>query len=769
MSRQAFPARAVGKPIERVEDYRLLCGLAEFVDDVHADRMLHAVIARSSVAHGRIRSIDGADAANMPGVRGVYTAREVEAACRGRIPTIPMRRGKLEGLEPFEQPVIAADKVRYVGEPVAVVVADSQAEAEDALASLVLDIDPLPAVADRDGSEGGASPLFEHHGSNLAITYVATKGNVAAVRAPYVRRERFSVQRHTAVSMEPRGLVAIWDSDGGGRLRVIGAAKSPFATRRILAQQLGVPQDSIEMIECDVGGGFGVRGDFYPEDFLIPFASRMSGCPVKWIEDRLENLIASSHARDADCEIEIACERDGTIVALQGRIRYDMGAYIRNAAEVGPRNSALLLSAPYRIPNIRVETALLVTNKSPLGVYRGPGRFEADFFRERLFDMAARDLGIDRVEFRRRNLVREDEMPYTISDITPAYGEPKAECDGGNYHLALDRCLSEIDWQAKSELDGTLIDGRYHGLGVGCFIEGGGGGPGEYARISLAPDGTISVFVGSSNVGQGVKTFCTQIAADALACDVDRIQVYQGSTIYLKNGVGSFASRSVVNGGSAILDAASKLKEALSLAAALRFNCAPAEVVVGEGLSVSHGDRTMAFTDVVGEGLSADGTFHNPVRTYAYGAAAAHVAVDPRSGKIELLAYVTVEDIGRIINPLTAKGQAIGAVVQGLGGTLLEHLRYDDQGQFLSGSLADYLMPTATDFPNIKAIELELSPSPHNPLGAKGGGEGGIIPVGGVVSNAVAAALAPLGVEPRELPLTPDRIWKLVQKGRDKQ
>lgn len=755
--------RVIGQPVPRVEDLRLLRGSGEFVDDVRHDGMLHAVIVRSSRAHGRIRSIDASAARGMSGVRGVFSAQDIMATTGGTVPKIPMRRGKLEGLEPFEQPVVALDKVRYAGEPLAIVVADTMALAEDAAEAVAVDIEPLMAVADCDIAEAGMPLLFEANGTNLAVTYVAAKGDIAAVNAPYRRRETLSVQRHTAVSLEPRGLVANWSFRGGNKLTVVGAAKAPFATRRILAKCLGVAEDSIDMLECDVGGGFGVRGDFFPEDYLVPFAAHQVGRPVKWIESRRENLLASSHAREADADIEIACDRDGTVLALHGRIRVDMGGYIRNAAEVPPRNAALFITGPYRIRNSRFEAAMVLTNKAPVGTYRAPGRFEADFFRERMFDMAAGDLGIDPVEFRRRNLITAEEMPYAIAAITPSYGEAQVEYDGGSYKVALDRCLEEIGWDDKAASRGKMIGDRYHGCGVGCFIEAGGAGPREHARIALETDGTVAVFVGSSNIGQGLETVCTQIAAESLGCSMQAIKVFHGSTTYLKDGIGSFASRSVVMGGSAIVDAAEKLKVALRGAAADHFKCSPSAVIVGDELTVSDGETTLPFTAVIGRGLSADGMFASTKRTYAYGAAAAHVAVDPQSGEVEIIDYVTVQDVGRIINPTTANGQSIGGVVQGLGGTMFEHLQYDEEGQLLSGSLNDYALPVATDFRNIKAIELELSPAPSNPLGAKGGGEGGMIPVGGVVANAIASALAPLGVEPRQLPLTTNKIWKLIR------
>jgi carbon-monoxide dehydrogenase large subunit len=765
--KDSFFAHVVGTPVERIEDLRLLRGRGQFVDDLQREGMLHAAILRSPIAHGRFRSINVSVARAMPGVRGVFTGDDIAQGSNGSVPTIPLRLAPLPELVPFEQPVIAHTKVRYVGEPIAIVVADSLSLAEDALDAVELDIEPLPPVADRHASARNDALLFEEHGTNRAITYTASKGDAASAfsknPAPYVRRETFRVQRHTAVCMEPRGLLAVWDG-ARTKMTVSGAAKVPFANRRILAQRMDLPEECVDMIESDVGGGFGVRGEFYPEDYLIPFAARKLNRPVKWIEDRRENLLGSNHSRETDCEIEIACEKDGAILALRGRAWVDAGAYLRTSAAIPPRNVAQFLSGPYRIPNIHVESSVMLTNKNPIGTYRGPGRFEGDFFRERLFDMAATDLGIDRVEFRRRNLVSETDMPYPIATITPP--EKKEELDSGDYRITLDRCLAEIKWQEKSALPGKLIDGRYHGLGIGCFIEGGAAGPRENARIVVDPDGGISVFAGSTNVGQGLETVSTQIAADALGVPMDRIRFYHGSTTFLKEGFGSYHSRSVVMGGSAILNAANALKEEVRAAAARRFGCAAGDVALGEGLVASHGGRSIALSKLVVDGLSAEGTFANHHHTYAYGAAAAHVAVDPKTGNVELLDYVTVEDVGRIINPLTAAGQAVGAVVQGLGGAFLEHLQYDENGQFLTASLADYMMPTATDFPDIRAIVLENSPCPNNPLGAKGGGEGGIVPVGGVVANAVANALAPLKAEPRELPLSPPKIWELIRAAR---
>ena len=749
----------IGASHHRIGGDRLAAGAGRFVADVRVPGMLHAVVLRSRHAHARLVTVDAKRALELAGVRAVLTAADVPEGA-----VIPNRVGAPPGTERYLQPAIARGVVRYVGEPVALVVADDRYVAEDALGLIDVDIEALPAVADRRVSAKNETLLFPDQGSNLAITFRAVHGDAAAAfkTAPYVRRESFRTARHMALPLEPRGLLAEWDA-ARGHLTVFGGAKVLFFNRRILAKEMGLPESAIEIVENDVGGGFGARGEFYPEDFLIPFAARHTRRPVKWIEDRREHLMALNHAREAECDVEIACARDGTILGLRGHAYVDVGAYMRTNGAVGARNVAQFMSGPYRIPNIDIDVALQLTNKTPVGTYRGPGRFETDFFRERLFDIVAQDLGVDRVELRRRNLVSLQEMPYQIATITPF--ESKDEFDSGDYHATLDRCLAEIDWAGKSKLAGRLIDGRYHGLAIGCFIEGGAAGPKESARMVLEPDGDYSVYVGSSAVGQGLETAFAQIAADALEVPMDRIKgVFHGTTSYVSDGYGAYHSRSVVMGGSAMLDAARNLHLAIRVEAAKRLACEPSEVAIVDGSkAVGPGGTSLALKGLSRDGISAEGAFLNKKHTYTYGAHAAHVAVDPKLGHVELIDYVIVEDCGRAINPLTLHGQAIGSAVQGLGGAIMEHLVYDCEGQLLTGSLADYLIPTASDFPNIRAVVLEDHPSPINPLGAKGAGEGGIIAAGGVMANAVANALSSFGAQPRQLPLTPTYIWELVQ------
>ena len=747
----------IGSSIKRLEDPRLLIGKGRFVDDISRENLLHAVMLRSPIAHGLIRAIDITAANKMPGIHSVITAADLG----DDIPLVPLRLMPMEELESLGQPVIAQNKVRYVGEVLAVVLADNPARAEDALSAINVDIEALEAVSNCSDAISGRSLLFANWNNNKAITYRATRGDIApAFETPdYVRREQFSTQRQLALPMEPRGILADWNKNDD-HLTVEGAAKVPFANRKILAKMMGLSETSIDMIESDVGGGFGARGEFFAEDFLIPFAARLTGNPVKWIEDRRDHLLTTGHAREMSCEIEISCRADGTILGLQGEVWVDAGAYYRTNGTISPRNVAQFMSGPYRIPNIDIQSHAMLTNKAPIGTYRGPGRFEADYFRERLFDIVAGDLDIDQVEFRRRNLVVEPEMPYPIATIKPV--EREEEFDSGDYLMTLDRCLEKFNWSTKEKLQGQLVDGVYHGLAVGCFIEGGAAGPSENAKVALQPDSSVHVFVGSTAVGQGLLTALVQIAADSMEMPIEQVKLFHGSTIYVKEGFGSYHSRSTVMGGSAIIKAIKRLRECIGQAAAVRFDCLAEEIEISDGAVKAGDGRSISLGELANDVPEIEETFHNHKHTYAYGSAAAHVTVDPNTGNVELLDMLMVEDVGRIVNPLTLHGQAIGAMVQGLGGAFLEHMIYDENAQVVAGTLADYLLPQSSNFPNIRAIMLGEKKSPINPLGAKGGGEGGILPCGGLMANAVASALSSYGIQPNQLPLSPTYIWGLI-------
>src|SRR6516165_8933442 len=758
--------RYIASPVERIEDPRFLRGRGQFVGDLKRESMLHAGILRSPVAHGLLAAVDASAALAIAGVHAVITAKDI-----GAVPRIPLRLLSLSGTERFLQPVIAVDRVRYVGEPVAVVLAESPALAEDGVGAVALDIEQLPPVPDRHASGRGEILLFEEAAINAAMVFTGVKGDTdAAFRdAEYVRRDRFVVQRYTALPMEPRGVFAEWDA-ARGRMTVLGAAKVPFFNRDTLAAMLNLSPGDVDLIENDVGGGFGARGEFYPEDFLIPFAAQHVGRPVRWLEDRREHLTAMNHARQADCEVEIACRRDGTILGVRGEVFVDLGAYVRTNGLIAPRTLAQCFTGPYRVPNVRITSKALLTNKTPSGTYRAPGRYEGSFFCERLIELAARDLGIDSAEMRRRHLIGAGEMPYRLPRLEPGGPAVDTECDSGDYRETFERCLAEFGWEEKRTLQGREIDGRYHGVAVACFIEGGGLGPKEAARLDLAADGTVSVYVGSAAVGQGLETVMWQIAADTLGLPLNQVRVLHGSTPYLEEGYGAFGSRSTVLGGSAVFEGANALLAKIRAAASARLGCAAEQVDLADGCARAPDGRSLAFAELAADGLRVTTAFGNDNRlTYTYGSAAAHVAVDPGTGDVELLDCLVVEDVGRIVNPLTLHGQAIGGMVQGLGGAFLEHLIYDEDGQLLTGSLADYLLPTASDFPHIRAVVTETHPSPINPLGAKGAGEGGVVPVGGVIANAVASALASLNVQPHELPLSPPRIWQLIETAREAQ
>ena len=750
----------IGHYTERIEDEQLLHGRATFIDDLHLENTLFAFVLRSSIAHGVIKRINTSSAKELEGVHVIYTGADIATEFNQMVPTIPIRLAPIDDLKRFKQPIIAYDRVRYVGEPIAIVIADSLESAQDASEAIEVDIEPIAVVGNWRSSSQNISTLHPEFKSNIGTVYHAQKGSIPERNNAYhYRKETFKVHRHTAVTLETRGLVAHWDEQHK-KMKVYGATKVPFFNRACLGETLNLPLESIEMIEVAVGGGFGVRGEFYPEDFLIPYCSKKLKQPIKWIEDRTENLLGTNHSREVECDIELCCEKSGKIISLQSTIHVDAGAYARTSVTTVPRNSAQFSSGPYDIPNIDVTSTVYLTNKCPIGSYRAPGRFECDFFRERMLDMVATDLGIDRIEFRRMNLVKFNQMPYPLARIDNP--DRYEELDCGNYLTTFDRCLKEFNWEQKALLQGKKIDGKYHGIAVGCFIEGGGAGTKETAKIEVNDNGKINVYVGSANLGQGVVTVMTQIAAEELDVAMGDIEVFHGSTTYLEEGFGSYHSRATIMGGSAVLVVAKALKEKIKEVAAQHWQCSVSDVTLLPGLVCSYQSHTLALNQLKKDQLSISGEFPCKINTYAYGSAAAHVSVDEDTGKVELLDYFTIEDIGRIINPLTAKGQAIGAVVQGLGGVFLENLVYDEQCQLTVGSLADYLMPTASDYPIIRAMELQEHPSQLNPLGAKGAGEGGIIPVAGLMANAVSNALSSKGIQVNELPLSPQAVWGLM-------
>ncbi len=753
----------VGQPLPRLEDERLLKGKAAFVDDISLDGMVYLSVLRSSVAHGHIRSIDLTKAKQAKGVIAAFAGSDFAA-----LPKIPLRLAPLEGVDRYLQWPIAQNKVRYVGEPIAVVAAVTPELAEDALELIDVDIDPLPAVTGWDTAAAPSALLFEETGTNVTTRYTIGHGDIkkAIADAPYTRRETFYCHRQTALPMETRGLVARWN-ETEARMEVWGSTKVLWFNRKSTAAALGLEPDQVELYATDVGGGFGVRGELYPEDFFVPFVAKTIGRPVKWIEDRREHLMATNHSREITCDLEIACSRDGKILGLRAAVYGDMGAYTRTNGGIVPVRAAQFLLGPYRIPTVEFEVAIFVSNKTPVGTYRGPGRFEANFFRERLMDMAANDLGIDAAEFRRINLIREDELPYATPKLVP-YEKPFIY-DTGNYHDGLERALNAIGYERLRELNGKEINGRRHGVGLTCFVECSGGGPRENSRVVLESDGMISVHTGCSVVGQGLQTALTQIAADTLGVPVHCIRVHNASTDNLDEGFGTFASRGAVKGGNAVVDGAKNFAEECARFAGEILGRAANDVVWKNGSIITHDGSVLfdlpalaAHASERQRAIEATGTYYSTDLTFSYGTHAAHVAVDPRTGAIEVLDYFANEDIGAAVNPSIVHGQLIGSIVQGLGGVFLDHLMYDEDGQFLTGTLADYLVPTSTDFPHVRGETYGEKKSATNPLGVKGAGEGGIVGVAGAVANAVAAALRPLDVSITSLPLSPPRVWQSI-------
>ncbi len=757
--------RMIGRALSRREDRRLLRGTGRFVDDFTPPGTAHMAILRSPFAHARIRSVDLAPARAAPGVIDAFCGADLDRP----LPQIPFRLAGLSGFDRFLQQPVATDKARFAGEPVAVVVASDRYAAEDAFAAIEVDYEPLPAVADPESAAASGTLVHDEAGDNVAIRYTVGRGDVEAAfaAAPYRRKERFRTHRQTALPLETRGLVG--DFSDGETLRLWGAAKVTHFNKRVLARAFGLPESAVELIQLDVGGGFGVRGELYPEDYLVPIASRRAGRPVKWIEDRQEHLLAANHSRDIACTLEIAARRDGKIMALRGRVLGDLGAYARTNGGIVPVRTVQFLPGPYRIHNYSCDAEIVVTNRTPTATYRGPGRFEANFFRERLIDLMAADLGLDPAEVRLGNLLGPDELPYDIGELVP--GDTGTAYSDGDYPAALSRLLDEAgyeDWRGRQ--GETRADGRRHGLGIACFVESSAAGPPEHARIGADESGRIEVRVGSSSFGQGVETGMTQVAADALGVPPDAIDVRHGTTSLLPDGSGSYHSRSTVMAGNAVAEAAGAFRERCVALAALRWNAEPdglawrdggVERADGETIGIG---ALAAFARSRGEPLEAAGRFDNRGRNaWSSGAHAAHVAVDTETGEVEVLGYHVVEELGRVLNPMLAEGQAVGAAVQGIGGALFDRIRHDGDGQLLTANLADYLVPASAEMPRIETVKLETHPASSNPLGFKGAGEGGVIAVGAAIANAIAQALGKSGAGPTELPASPGDVLRLLE------
>ena len=754
--------RHIGKALKaRPELRRFLTGQGRFVDDFDLPHMLHAAVLRSPYAHAEIRSLATAEARALPGVAGVFTAADLGPAP----PTIPVRLNPYATLDPYLQAPLAGQRIRYDGEPIALVIADSRAVAEDAAGLIGIEAIELPVVTDALGVAPAA--LFPDCPDNVACRFCDGFGDLeAAMReAEEIVEFRFRTGRHSAVPMETRGLVAAFDA-GRRRLDVWGFTKVPHFNRAVLARMLGLPERSLRVVVPDAGGGFGVRGEFYPEDFLIPFAAMRLSRPVKWIEDRLEHLIAANHSREQHYTMRLGLTRAGRLLGLEVALVNDMGAYMRTHGVIVPELSAGMLPGPYRWAAYRVEVRAVMTNKTPTGTYRGPGRFECNAARERLLDIAAARIGMEPAEIRRRNFIPASAMPWRVG--TRALGE-EVIYDSGDYPAALEDVLARSGYAGRRA--GRVTGKLRRGLGIGCFVEKTGKGPFEGARVALDRSGVIEVATGAPSLGQGIETMLAKVAAEPLAQPPETMLIRAGETELLAFGGGSFASRATVLAGNAAYQAAQELARRLLRAAAEKLGAAEEEIHLVPGAVAAADGRRLALSEIaasadpLGPELAVTVYFRAPHMAYAYGAVIAEVEVDPVLGRVLPRGLWVSYDVGTVINPEIVGAQIEGGAAQAIGGALLEEFVYDSAGQLQSGSLADYLLPAADLVPPIFHHDLGLSPSPLNPLGVKGAGEAGLVGVGAALANAVADALAqPEAVD--RLPMTPERVWQWAERAR---
>lgn len=769
----------VGRPVRRKEDRRLLRGDGRYVGDVQLTGTLHAAVLRSNVPHARIVRIDVARALALSGVVAAITAQDVGDV--GRIPATVAARPHLSSVL---QPPLPADRVRYVGEPLALVVARDRYIAEDALELIDVELDELPVVSDaRAGRADDAPVLHQPLGSNVADVIRMRRGDPEKMlaRAPRRLRASLEIQRHTGVPMEPRGLLAAFDR-ATGALTVWGATKFTHRNRSTLATLLGHPEHLVRMIETEVGGGFGLRGEFYAEDFLIPWLAMRLGAPVRWTEDRREHFLATNHSRQQWHDVEVGFDEAGRLLVLVDRAVVDMGAWLRPNAFVAPDRTAAFLPGPYRLEHFSFEVDCVLTNKTPVGSYRGPGRVESTFVRERMVDFVARELGLDPADVRRRNLIMRAEMPYAVG--TTAHDRPVVY-DSGDYPRAFESLLADFDYAAaRAEQREARRQSRYLGIGLAAAVDSSGSGPFETARLAVDGTGRIVLYSGTAALGQGIETALAQVCADELGVGPDEITVVHGDTAQVPFGVGAGASRSAIVAGSAALGAARKLRAKTLAVAARVLEADPSDLVLAGGRVWVRGlpSRFVTLRDLaraalpgpslppgLSPGLEASDVFELKEIAYPYGIDAALVEVDPETGKVTVLKYVITCDVGRAINPAIVEGQMIGGMVQGLGGALLEELSYDDRAQLLTTTFMDYLLPTTMEAPLTCIVHIrEDAPAPHNPLGVKGAGEGGIIAAPAAIANAVEDALRPFGVRINALPLTPDRLLSLVREAGQK-
>ncbi|MCS0503730.1 xanthine dehydrogenase family protein molybdopterin-binding subunit [Ancylobacter mangrovi] len=761
----------IGASVPRIEDRPLVRGRGRFVGDINFPRQLHMRIVRSPIAHGRLLGVDTAAARAMPGVVAIWTGADLEG-----VSPIDFREGPNEKLAPFRQPILARDTVRYVGEPVAAVFAEDAYLAEDAAETVTLDIEELPPILAADEAPGGFSPGHSTEATLCTQDY----GDIADAfaRAHAVVELDLKVGRHSGVPMETRGAVGRYDA-ARDALELHGAAKVPHKNREFIARMLGRPQVGIHCFEPHVGGGFGIRGELYPEDMLVLLAALRLDRPVKWIEDRREHLMAANHSRQQRHRIRAAVDAEGHLLGIENEFFHDQGAYVRTHGTRVADSTCGLLPGPYRLPAYRALGHFRLTNKTPAATYRSPARYETNFVRERLMDAIAVRLGLPPLEVRRRNLISSDEMPFARP--LAALGE-HVVYDSGDYAGLLDKSLTAFGWEEHcAGLAARRARGEKVGAAVAMFVEKSGLGPTDGVRVVVDVSGSVEVITGGASVGQGFETIIAQICAEELGVDYAQIRVTHGRTDRIEFGVGAHASRASVMTGNATAIAAAKVRaKAIDMAAEL-MQAPPdrLDIVAGRVVRTDQPDGPSIDLATVAKalvpaaktrggrepGLSADGWFDTAHQTYPYGLQIASVKVDEETGAIAIERLLIAYDIGRAINPMLVRGQIVGGFAQGLGGAIYEEFSYDERGEPLSVTFADYLIPTAAETPAIEVLLTEDAPSPCNPLGIKGAGEAGISAVGAVIASAVDQALGMDGLVV-QLPLTPQRLKAAIERHR---
>ncbi|MGB0630580.1 MAG: xanthine dehydrogenase family protein molybdopterin-binding subunit [Alphaproteobacteria bacterium] len=767
-----------GEKIKRVEDPALLRGKGRYLDDIHLPGMLHAAFVRSPFAHARITGIDTAAAMATDGVVAVYTLDDLRPHLTDTVMPVEQPSGALK--QSASPSVLADGEIRHVGEPIAIVIARTAYGAEDAAAMVEISYDPLPVSSDylaalQDNSPKAHSALND----NLVAGFTLAYGDVGTAfdSAAHVFRETLHQHKGLGHAIECRGVAARLD-ERDGRLTVWSATQMAHRAQSILVELLDLPEDGIRVVTPNVGGGFGPKFVFYQEEVAVPVAALILGQPVKWVEDRREHFTAATMERDQLWDLEVAVDADGRLLAVRGDMAHDHGAYTPYGVNL-PYNAATNFLGPYELPAMSLDVKLALTNMTPVTPVRGAGRPQGTFAMERLMDRIARELDLDRVEVRRRNLIPAEAMPYDTR-IKTRDGAIMTY-DSGDYPAALDNALERADYgNFRERREAARAEGRYIGIGVANYVEGTGRGPFESAIVRVKPSGKIVVYTGATDQGQGLKTALAQVCAEQMGAAIEDIDVVTGDTGAVSLGLGAFASRQAVTAGSSVHVASLEVRNKALKVAAHMLEAAEEDLEIADGkisvrgvadMSVSLGDVARAVQGMPGfslpggvdPGMEATANFSPPTLTYCNGVHVVEVEVDPGTGHVQVLNYVIVHDSGRLINPAIVEGQITGGATHGLGSALFERMIYDDQGQPQTTNFGEYLLPSAPEVPTYDIVHME-SPTPLNPLGVKGAGEGGTIPVTSAIASAVDDALSEFGVVIRELPIEPKRIVEMIKE-----